>query len=301
MKVGLTAGFGEPLGADRDFIESIGFAFVRQEIRADATDRTIAALLGEFVGRPITLLALLGGGKNRTAAGGRIEPRVFAALASRVVRAAAQLGLTGYMIEVGNEPDIGHRDYATRPEDFASAVAQTEATVRQAGFPGPVISGGISNLSIERLDYLARMAPRLPPDVIVGFHRYPRGDRPDQPHPGFASRDAEWARLQEIAGARSLACTEFGHHSAPRRQRLLGFLPRRSRRVPDDVVAEYVAYDLEAFQSKGCELAAVYQLNDGPTDRPIDRYGIRRPDGTPKPCCRRHRGVHREAGREAEG
>jgi hypothetical protein len=285
VKVGLTAGFGEPLGAARDFIESIGFAFVRQEIRADATDRTIAALLGEFLGRPITLLALLGGGKNRTAAGARIEPRAFAALASRVVRAAAQLGLTGYMIEVGNEPDIGHPGYATRPEEFASAVAQTEATVRQAGFAGPLISGGISNLSTERLDYLAQMAPRLPPDVVVGFHRYPRADRPDEPHPGFASRDAEWARLQEIAGARSLACTEFGHHSAPRRQRLLGFLPRRSRRVPDEIVAEYVAYDLEAFQSKGCELAAVYQLNDGPTDRPVDRYGIRRPDGTPKPSA----------------
>lgn len=284
MLVGINAGFGAPLRANRSFIESVGFSLVRQEFRVAFSDRLLATLIGEFSGRSLTLLALLGGGTNRTAAGARIDPHVFASLGARVVRVAQDLGVSRLLIEVGNEPDIGHPDYARRPRDFTAAVAQTHAAVRQAGFSGTVVSGGVSNLSRERLAYLEQVvAGGLPPDVVIGFHRYPRGLGPERPHPGFGSRDDEWARLRQIAGPRAVACTEFGHHTARRRQGRLGVL-RRRRRLSDDDVADDILYDLRFFRDHGCLLSAVYQLNDGPTDTDIDRYGIRRADGSPKPA-----------------
>lgn len=283
MLVGLNAGFGRTLAADWPFITSTGFTVVRQEFRLDVDNATLDRLTAEFVGRPMRLLALIGGGKNQTAGGGRIEPHQFAALGARVVKSATDVGLRDVLIEVGNEPDIGHPDYANRPRDFAVAVAQTHAAVRQAGHTGIVISGGISNLSRERLDYLERVVSDLSPDIVVGFHRYPHGLGAEQPHPGFADRDAEWDRLKQITGRRQVACTEFGHHTAPRRHGRLGVV-RRRRRVSDEAVADHIVYDLSYFRERGCLASAVYQLNDGPTDRPIDRYGIRRADGTPKPA-----------------
>ena len=46
------------------------------------------------------------------------------------------------LIEVGNEPDIGHVDYKSRPADFADAIRQTHLAVRGGGFVGPLITGG---------------------------------------------------------------------------------------------------------------------------------------------------------------
>ena len=285
MLVGLNAGFGLPLGADSAFIHSIGCRVVRQEFRFEIDDATIALLMADIAGQPLGLLALLGGGTNSKRGGRRIEPHEFAELGTRVATAAASAGLMDVLIEVGNEPDIGHVDYRTRPADFGQAVVQTLAAVRRAGFDGPVISGGISNLSPRRLAYLEQMtAAGLPSDVVVGFHRYPHGLAPQVPHPGFRSRDAEWARLKGIAAGRALACTEFGHHTARRVYRFMRLIPLR-RRLSEDTVAEHIVYDLTYFRNRGCLLAAVYQLNDGPTDTPIDRYGIRRADGTPKPAA----------------
>jgi hypothetical protein len=285
MWLGINAGFGDSLGPARDFIESVGFHFVRQEFRADANDRRLAALLSEFAGRRTKLLALLGGGTNRTPAGGRIEPQVFAALGARVVQVAAALGVDP-IVEIGNEPDIGHPGYATRPADFAAAVSLTHAAMRKAGFRGAVISGGISNLSRERMEYLEVMVRAgLPSDVILGFHRYPHGLSAQQPHPGFADREAEWTRLLEIAGSRDVACTEVGHHTAPRGRRRLGLFGRRQRLSAEEAARDLM-FDLDFFRDRGCLMTAVYQLNDGPHDRPVDRYGIRDVAGRPKPVVR---------------
>jgi hypothetical protein len=203
-----------------------------------------------------------------------------------VVAAAASVGLTNYWIEVGNEPDLAHVDYRTRPADFAIAVQQTFDAVRAAGFGGPVVSGGICNLSRASLTYLERVLNQgLPADVIIGFHRYPKGLTPANPQDGFASRDAEWQELQRLANGRAVACTEVGHHTAPRKYKVWGFLPWK-KRLSDDEVAAHVVFDLAYFKSRGCLLTAVYQLNDGPSnDSHLDRYGIRRQDGTWKPAA----------------
>lgn len=288
MLLGLNAGFGQPLGDDLDLIHALGFAFVRQEFRADRSDDEVRTLLSEFVDTPVGLLALLGGGRMRAPSGGRVEPHVLAAHGARVVRIAAALGLSDVRIEVGNEPDLAHPDYRTRPQDFAVAVRQAFDAVRDAGFAGPVITGGISNLSEEGLEYLDRMLQAgVPDEALLGFHRYPRGMGPRKPQEGFRSREAEWKALMGLAGGRQVACTELGHHTAPRPTRFLGFIPVR-RRVSDEEVADHMAFDLEFFAERGCALTAVYQWNDGSRpDVHLDRYGIRRQDGSLKPVAER--------------
>lgn len=282
MLVGLNAGFGHPVGPDWPFVASLGCTLVRQEFRYAIDDPTLALLVADFVGRPARLLALLGGGTN-AASNRRIEPHEFAMLGTRVATAAAAAGLSRVLIEVGNEPDIGHVGYATRPADFAEAIRQTHLAVRAAGFQGPVITGGVSNLSPARLAYLEEVVRAgVPLDAVVGFHRYPHRRGPQVPHQGFATREAEWARLQDIAEGRAVACTEFGHHTARRRFGLFGVLRKR---VSETTVAEHITFDLEYFRERGAMLAAVYQLNDGPTGAAINRYGVRRADGTPKPAA----------------
>lgn len=288
MLLGINAGFGHRLGDDLDLIHALGFAFVRQEFRAHRSDGDVRGLLSEFADTPVGVLALLGGGRIHSPSGGRVEPHVLAAHGARVVRIAADLGLSDLMIEVGNEPDLAHVDYRTRPQDFAVAVRQTFDSVRAAGFTGRVITGGISNLSRERLEYLDRMLQGgVPDEVLLGFHRYPRGMGPRTPQEGFSSREAEWDALMRLARGRQVACTELGHHTAPRPTRFLGFIPVR-RRVSDEDVADHMAFDLGFFAERGCALTAVYQWNDGTrADVHLDRYGIRREDGSLKPVAER--------------
>jgi hypothetical protein len=287
MLLGINAGFGAPIAFEFPHLTSRGLTVVRQDLRAHFADDHLQALVHEFAGAPVVPLFLLAGGHIDTPDGvSRIEPHEIAALGQRVVGHAAEVGLTDYWIEVGNEPDLAHVDYKTRPADFAVAVQQTFDAVRAAGFGGPVVSGGICNLSRASLTYLERMLNQgLPADVIVGFHRYPRGLTPENPQDGFSSRDAEWQELQRLANGRAVACTEVGHHTAPREYRLWGIIPMK-RRVSDAEIAQHVVFDLHYFKSRGCLLTAVYQLNDGPNnDLHLDRYGIRRQDGTWKPVA----------------
>jgi hypothetical protein len=286
MLLGINAGFGGPIAHEFPALAPLGFRVVRQDVRVHFTEDHLRALVAEFVGAPLVPLFLLAGGQIDTPLGFRVEPHEIATLGTRVVALAAELGLMDYLIEVGNEPDLAHVDYRTRPMDFAVAVQQTRDAVRGAGFSGLVISGGICNLSRDSLRYLERMSVAgLPDDVVVGFHRYPKGLTPRNAQDGFSSRDQEWQELQRVADGRAVACTEVGHHTAPRRHLLWGLIPVR-RRVSDADVAEHVVYDLSYFRERGCLLTAVYQLNDGPSDDlHVDRYGIRRQDGTLKPVA----------------
>ena len=167
MLLGINAGFGEPIACEFPNLTPRGFTIVRQDLRAHFDDDDLRTLVHEFAGAPVVPLVLLAGGHIDTPAGDRVEPHEIAALGERVVAFAADAGLTTYWIEVGNEPDLAHIDYRTRPADFAIAVGQTFDAVRAAGFLGPVVSGGICNLSRASLTYLERMLNQgLPADVV---------------------------------------------------------------------------------------------------------------------------------------
>jgi hypothetical protein len=304
MEVGINAGFCEPIAHDFDYIHSIGFKFVRQDLRVRFEPETLQRqgtddegllqrLVTEFGGARLTPLFLLEGGKMcRPDKSRRTEPDEIATLAQRVIALANDAGINHYMLEVGNEPDIAHDGYKLRPADFAEAVRQTRDAARAAGFAGTIISGGVRNLNKDGLDYLAAtVRAGLPADISIGFHRYPHYRNASVPHDGFNSRDAEWQRLLQLAGAHPVALTEFGHHTAPRKINKLG----QKTRINDAQAATDLIFDLDFFRRKGCPIAAVFQLNDGADpDDSESRYGIRRLDaaggpGDDKPCVGRIR------------
>lgn len=284
MVFGINAGFGDPIAGEFPLFAKLGVDVVRQDLFAHGDAAPIEALVAEFSNRPARALFMLAGGKMQIADGSnRIEPHVLAARARRVVEAAQAVGLQRYSLEVGNEPDIAHDGYASRPPDFAEAIRQVHAVVRPLGFAGDLISGGVSNLNERGLKYLQSMLapPSVPADVVVGFHRYPETGRGSQaPHRGFESREEEFEALANLTSGRRVACTEFGYHTAEDRMGMFG-----SRRRSETEVAESVQFDLDFFGQRGVLLAALYQLNDGARDVAEERYGIRRTDGTLKPVA----------------
>jgi len=274
IAVGLQAGFGTSMRADLAAIASYGFTVVRQDLFA-VDPASVPALVAECVGAPVVPLFLIGGGQIAQPDGSaRLEPEELAAMTMTVVHAARAAGLSTYALEIGNEPDLAHPDYAERPVDFAEAVRACTVAARDAGFAGTVISGGIANLNTRGFRYLARMIASglLPADVTIGFHRYPEAGRgPLAPHQWFTSRDDEWQTLRRIVAGRPVTCTEFGYHTADV--------------LDDQGVARSVLWDLAFYDARGVDLAVVYQLNDGPGSTWMDRYGMRRVDGTWKPVA----------------
>ena len=132
MLVGLNAGFGLPLGADSAVHHSIGCAVVRQEFRFEIDDATMALLMADIAGQPLGCWRCSAEARTRRPRGDG-SSRTSLPRSAHVSRPRRPpRGLTDVLIEVGNEPDIGHVDYRTRPADFAQAVVQTHAAVRAA-------------------------------------------------------------------------------------------------------------------------------------------------------------------------
>jgi len=295
VQLGINAGFGEPIQHELPLLSSLGFNVVRQDLFAKGDAGPVEALVAEFANQPVSPLFLLAGGHIQRSDGSeRIEPHELAARGRRLVVAASACGLRSYSVEVGNEPDIAHEGYAQHPEDFAEAIRQSDEGLRAAGFDGPVISGDVANLDDRGRNYLRRMlaAGTIPRDVIVGFHRYPPTAKGPEAAHGFGSRDEEWRALTAVTTDRRLACTEFGYHTAP--DALLGVF-RHTR--TDEEVANDVLFDIRFFEQRGVELAAVFQLNDGPDPTLFEHhFGIRRIDGTLKPVAEK---IQRQFGTQA--
>jgi hypothetical protein len=279
LRVGINAGFGSPIAHEFADLKAYGFAVVRQDLFA-VDPAQAPALVTEFVGAPVTPLFLIGGGHIQHPDGlARLEPHELAAWTTTVVQTAQAAGLTEYAIEIGNEPDIAHPGYSEHPEDFAEAVRQCHEAARGNGFTGAIVIGGIANLNDRGFDYLERVldVAALPlDDLVVGFHRYPEtGHGPLKPHDRFGSRQDEWRAFRAIVGHCRCACTEFGYHTAPARPFTLS----------DQDVAGAVDWDLDFYEEGLVHLACLYQLNDGPGDSYLDRYGVRTLDGTWKPVA----------------
>lgn len=277
----VNAGFGELIGHQGvAAIRQMGLAGVRQGASPATDPNVLRLLLRELAAAGLKVVWLLGGGRLVAPDGSAWSPRDLSAHAETILdlAAAERLPRESLWLEVTNEPDLAHPDYANAPERAAEA-AWAVADAVQGDVP--VIAGSISNLNRRGLAYLAGMQRAgLPPQVVVGFHRYPHRDGPWVPHPGFHSRSDEWRAFREIVGARRVACTEVGHHTAERTWGLFGC---HRVRLTDAQAAEHLLWDLGAFSAGRVELVAIYQLNDGPTNQAIDRYGLRTVDGLLKP------------------
>jgi hypothetical protein len=276
MQIGLNAGFGDSLVLEFAGIATHGFDTIRQDVYAHYDISQVPPLVQEFAEEPVTALFLIGGGHIGYPDGTRIEASELASITATVIQAAQAAELTDYALEIGNEPDIAVPGYSEDPRAFANAVLDCLDTARGLGFTGPVISGGIANLNNRGFRYLSRCLQARPswppPDLVIGFHRYPEAGRgPFAPHDHFKSRQDEWRTFMNIVGARPVACTEFGYHTADN--------------LTDADVADAVMWDLEFYTKRDARMACVYQLNDGPGDSYLDKYGVRYLDGVWKPVA----------------
>lgn len=285
MKVGLNAGFGDSLTLEFAGLQEHGFRVIRQDVFAHHDLSEVPALVQEFTGEPSSGLFLVGGGHISYPDGSRIEPETLVTITETVIQAAQAAELTDYALEIGNEPDIAVEGYSEDPRAFAEAVRMCLEKAREMGFTGPVISGGIANLNNRGFRYLSRCLQARPawppPDLVVGFHRYPEAGRgPLAPHDRFKSRQDEWRTLQGLVGARPVACTEFGYHTADN--------------LTDGDVTTAVLWDLNFYTVRHALMACIYQLNDGPGDSYLDKYGMRYLDGVWKPVAEAVRAEYAE-------
>jgi len=275
MRVFLNSGGGQPYDpVVMGRIISVGFAGVRQGIPAGHRALLLCDDLVQYTGvRPLLLL-----GSEIMAMGE--PPPSFEALGRSAARAVQITGLEGVTFEIGNEPDIATR-YRYEPALFTEAVVRAAHAIWDV-LPGArVVSGGVSNTNRRGLDYLRAAVRAGLPHVVIGFHSYRTHTTPDTPHDGFACRQDEMAELRRIAAGRPLWNTETGWHTAEQR---LGW--GRTLRWTDQQVADFVVQELAFLESEGVAVATVYQVTDGPTDTPFDRFGVWRVDGGEKPLAR---------------
>lgn len=185
-------------------------------------------------------------------------------------------------LEVGNEPDL-------QRETVPAYAARVMQVWRAASAYTPVWAGAVSNLNQRGLSYLRELVLFLPQDVGVTVHRYPHdtwyASGPTVPHAGFPSRESEVAQLRALLRGRPWGVSEFGYHTAARPR---GWGPFRlpSRRWTDAEVRHHVAWEWAFWARQGATFAALYQINDGPSDTAEHRYGIRTAaGGTWKPVA----------------
>lgn len=206
----------------------------------------------------------------------------------------------GAVVEVLNEPDITLNGRPPVPvAEYRRRLFAIHAVAERRRFS--VWAGAISNLNRPRsstprgLDYLRALDPRTwPAGVGVTFHRYPHGDRPETPHPGFASRDQEMAALLSIIGSRPHACSEFGYHTGNRATSWLDRVLGRGRCWTLAEQHDFTAAEWRFLERAGSVFGVLYQINSGPTSvasscrqrRDGDCFGIRDMAGDWLPVAR---------------
>lgn len=261
---GVQAGFGECLGpGPYDLIESWALEVVR--IGVEPGKHEPADIVAELAGRSLTPIIC-----------------VHLALDVGPTVDAAQMQLPFYYLELGNEPSI----HGLHPGDYAEYAERQIQQALERGLPRTRIAyGAIVNCDGETLRWLEPVSTRLDrldPDreLLVSFHRYAiiRSGRqwPTIPHHWHTSRDVEHAALLEAAHGRALICSEFGFDSGTRvwnGHELSMTLERQ---------AEDCRRELARMDRDGVQVAVWYQLNDGPTNSFIDRYGLRTASGEVK-------------------
>lgn len=194
-----------------------------------------------------------------------------------IVRDASQMdGIHGGVnIEIRSEPDI----HGISPDDYRLQIEAAYSEARQRGLI--LWAGTVSNLNERGIEYLRALRPQdWPADLPVSVHWYPHGRSPLDPHPGFATREAEVAALKDIIGDRPWGVSEMGYHTG--RNLCLGFWPWR---WSDADVARHAEFEWKFWAHHGARFAVWYQLADGPEDTKEHLYGIRRTDGTWKPVA----------------
>ena len=255
LRCGLNAGFGETIAHELFGITEHRFTDVRQDLTPVMSPETLRSLMNELRASSICPLWIM-----------RENQIAYAKPCERV--------------EFYNEPNLN----GFTPEMYA------EAWNRVAGFAYDrnvvLFAGSISNLNKSALSWLRQTWARMTVKPrYVSVHRYAEVTGGSQkPHSGFANREQEVDALRQIVGDATIALTEFGYHTGARK--LWGWWPLKP--YTDAQVAHYVTEEWQFWSSQNIESAYLYQLNDGPSTQPDERYGIRTFAGVWKPSAISH-------------
>jgi len=194
---------------------------------------------------------------------GGITPLVIVAYHDQIALLPDGLDLD---LEWTNEPDGD-----VSPTYFQPGFARAARLAKERGCRlwGPAIS----NLDFDSLRWLKRLRDAgkgWPPELYgISVHRYGDGTF-ETPHHGFTSRHGEVAALRQIIGALPFGVSEFGYPSIT------------GSEITEIDQADLAVEEFEFWRQEGAAFADYYQINDGPTNERLDRYGIRhcQPDGT---------------------
>lgn len=255
MEYGINAGFGDPIAHDVNSLIRQGFSEIRQDLQYIKDADVLQARLEELRFSAIRPLWIM-----------RPDQVSQARACERV--------------ELLNEPNL----HKVTPQGYAQDWNLHGAPAQQRGVI--VFAGSISNLTRDVLSWWQQSWKLMDiKPTHVSVHRYPRDAGFSQPHQGFGSRQEEVTALRDIIGNAVVSVTEFGYHTGARKK--WGFW---STRWSDIQCAAFAKREWQFWaQQTGVESAYIYQLNDGPTNTTLDRYGIRRLDGSWKPSADAHR------------
>jgi len=286
MKLLINAGNqGRPMGsATAELIKAWGFDGVRISLSLYAPEQNLADMIGELADHSLMGCFIVGGWQvwepKGDPNGREVESRIahnvsdIAVQASVVTQLVRQLGCVGW-IESGNEPDITD---GMNTERFVEQCQATLEAVRIVNPMQPFITGGVSNLSrTGGLKYLRRCLSQGlitgEGSVFAGVHPYRSSRYPWDLYEGRPMADI-LADVRNEAGP--YAITEIGWHTAEQERGSLCW--KKKFRFTDQDVKDFAEWELDLGLTEGAELSTWYQLNDGPTDTEVDRWGIRRVD-----------------------
>ncbi len=192
----------------------------------------------------------------------------------------------GAHVEVRNEPDIDTNEQLS-PKAYAEIAHRCVTAARRRSEEVqsliPVWVGAVSNLNDRGLAYLRVLFSdripnsllTLPPDVGVSVHRYPEKTF-REPHDHFTSREHEVEVLRKIIGSRAYGVSEVGYTTGS---------VNGKPNMTDEEALDNLRLEFNFWTAQGAKFCTVYQIMDGPDDTPINRFGIRRIDGTWKPSA----------------
>jgi len=262
MYFGINAGFGDSLTPEIESLTTLGFTEVRQDLQYLTTPEIIHQRLQELTKSRLRPLWIM-----------RPEQLKYATAKNRV--------------ELFNEPNISNpRDTVTwpiSPETYANLWNTVAIPAVARGVI--VFAGSISNLDRRSLAWLQTAWSRMSvKPTHVSIHRYAGSTGgTTKPHKGFANRDEEISALRDIVGNAIIAVTEFGYHNGRRTRWGLPLCAYSPWDVRTLLTEEWAFWSEHRVES-----AYLYQLNDGPSNKPIDRFGIRNINQQWKPGATAH-------------
>lgn len=195
----------------------------------------------------------------------------------------ADLDGSRWLIEPGNEPDLTD-PISQRPELCRERVLAALQGLRDEGAGNKLITPGVSNLNKGGgHDYLIELLAGLPEEIAGGIHPYRTHVRPEEKFDGWDKiNDAVW-ELRQAQPRRSWGVTEIGWHNGPQ---FKGWGPwKKEWRFSAEDVAAFFTWEHDFWARERAIVFVWYQLNDGPEDTAMDRYGLRTIDDKDKPAA----------------